>query len=116
MEFSDQLALKCEVYDRLRIKSEQGNPFLVITEDRWQTLKQKWTYVTHQTRLWQWKLDSSLPGRVGEIGDWLYRAEDRLQTPHKYDADNPQNSVNMLMKQINEHKVIVMLVMLFFNK
>ena len=61
--------------------------------------------MTHRAQHWQWKLDSSLPGRLGEIGDWLYRAEDRLQMPHKYDAEDAQASVNMLMKQINDHKV-----------
>ena len=104
MKFNEKLTLKCEVYNRLKVKSEQGTPFLVITEQRWQTLQQKWSYVSAQTRVWQWKLDNSLPGRLGQIGDWLYRAEDRLNKPHAVD-DDAQRCVNMLITQIDDHKV-----------
>ncbi len=55
-------------------------------------------------QVWQWKLDSSLPGRLGQIGDWLHRAEQLLDQPLTY-TDLHQENADMLHKRLEHHKV-----------
>ena len=77
---------------------------LTITEDKWTYFTQRWNYVTARTRVWQWKLDSSLPGRLGQIGDWLYRAEEMLDAELKC-AEQHEDTANLLSARLDEHKV-----------
>lgn len=46
-----------------------------LTETAWKKLQDRWTIVQAMTQKWLWKLDSSLPSRLGQLGDWLFRAE-----------------------------------------
>lgn len=55
-------------------------------------------------QVWHWKLDSNLPGRLGQIGDWLYRAEELVDSELKY-PEAPEEKANMLRAKVDEHKV-----------
>lgn len=77
---------------------------LVVTEDQWGALKQNWTYVSQRTRLWHWKLDSALPGRLGQIGDWLYRSEETLEAD-SHMTEEPSTSPADVRRKIDEYKV-----------
>ena len=101
--FRDEVKLKCEVYEKFRRKAE-SKTFLIVTEDKWMYVTQRWRYVTAQMRVWQWKLDSNLPGKLGPIGDWLYRAEERLDTEIKYPED-PEETAKLAHERLEEHKV-----------
>ena len=97
--------MKCEVYERFQKKAESGT-FLVITEDNWTYIQQRWKYVSAQTRMWQWKLDSNLPGRLGQIGDWLNRAEEMLDNELMYTDDAHEENAKMVRGTLDEHKVM----------
>ena len=104
MAFSEDLRLKCDVYERFRIRAET-NKLLVITQDKWKVLRQKWQYVTARTRVWQWKLDSSLPGRLGQLGDWLYRAEEMIEQEIT-SCDQHEDTANSIRSRLDDHKVL----------
>ena len=101
--FTEDLRLKCEVYEQFRVKAE-SKTLLVITEDKWTHLKQRWTYVSTRTHVWQWKLDSSLPGELGKIGDWLYRAEELLDADVQQ-GETPEEKAFYIRSQITDLKV-----------
>ena len=77
----------------------------MITEDKWTTLSQKWKYVTARSRVWQWKLDNNLPGRMGHIGDWLHRAEESTQAEISV-ADRHEDTANNIRQRLEEHRLL----------
>ena len=105
MAFREELRLKTEIYERFRRKAETKS-LLTVTEDKWVYVAQRWSYVTSRTRLWQWKLDNNLPGRLGQLGDWLYRAEELLDSEASY-SDRPEEAAATLRTLLEEHKVSI---------
>ena len=103
LAFTEDLRLRCKVYERFQIQAREQN-FLVITEDKWTMLNQRWSYVTQRTRVWQWKLDSNLPGRLGHIGDWLYRAEEMVESEIPY-VDRHEDTAANINTKLDELKV-----------
>ncbi len=104
LSFREELHLRCEVYERFKVKAE-ARAFLVITEEKWTYLTQRWRYMSAQTRVWQWKLDSNLPGRVGQIGDWLYRAEELVDGAMVEHHTSHRDTANSVQEKITEIKV-----------
>ena len=54
--------------------------------------------------MWQWKLDSALPSRLGQLGDWLYRAEEIVDAEINY-AEKPEDTAKHIQSRVDEHKV-----------
>lgn len=78
-----------------------------ITPKMWQELEPKWRDIARRTRMWLWKLDASLPGRLGKFGDWLNQAEEMLEI----EPENQEDHIEMadqLLKLLNEHKVCLL--------
>ena len=106
LQFSEDLRLRCRVYDRLRVKveSRQDDSAVVVTVEKWTCLQQRWNHTTARTRVWLWKLDNSLPGRVGRIGDWLYRSEELLAglgfLDQRLSPDEAAKAVNEQLKSL----------------
>ncbi|KAK3089398.1 hypothetical protein FSP39_003323 [Pinctada imbricata] len=82
-EYMDYLAFKTEmdrrekVYDKLAEKCI-AKKALKINDEMWKDLDTKWKHAARRTRMWLWKLDASLPGRLGKFGDWLNQGEEVL--------------------------------------
>lgn len=73
----------------------------------WQELEPKWRDIARRTRMWLWKLDASLPGRLGKFGDWLNQAEEMLEI----EPENQEDHIEMadqLLKLLNEHKACLL--------
>lgn len=55
-------------------------------------------------RHWEWLLDSKLPGALGEVGDWLGRAENLI-----YSDDIPQvmneETAGIISRKLEQHKL-----------
>lgn len=68
--------------------------------ENWYLTENKTLYL----QVWQWKLDSNLPGRLGQIGDWLYRAEELLDQELSY-TEKHEDNADMLRKRLDHHKV-----------
>lgn len=62
--------------------------------------------MVRQTRLWLWKLDSSLPGKLGKFGDWLNQAEEILEQEEEI-LENPEEMAALLGKFLQDHKVCI---------
>ena len=107
LSFKEELRVHVDIYERFKSKAE-SQTFLVLSEDKWTYLQHRWSYVTSQVHVWQWKLDSNLPGRLGQIGDWLYRAEELLNFEAK-PSDHHEESADQIRAKINEHKVSIKL-------
>ncbi len=60
--------------------------------------------MTQHTHLWQWKLDSNLPGRLGQIGDWLNRGEEMVEDELSY-GDKPEDNADLVHARLEECKV-----------
>ena len=103
LEFREELTLKYDVYEAFRKKHDAGS-LLIIKEDKWTYLCQRWSYVKARTRVWQWKLDSNLPGRLGQIGDWLYRGEEMLDGELTFTDQQAENR-DMVQQRLAAHKV-----------
>lgn len=103
MTFTEELKTKTKMYERLE-KHGNDDSFLTLTQEKWTVVRQRWTLVTQQTRIWQWKLDSNLPGQLGYIGDWLYRAEEMVESEIQYVDKHEDTATNIKMK-LDELKV-----------
>lgn len=67
-------------------------------------MEEAWKKVVRQTRLWLWKLDASLPGKLGKFGDWLNQAEEILEQEEEF-LENPEEMAAQLGNILQEHKV-----------
>lgn len=84
-----------------------------LTKSDWEKLDTRWQEVDEKTRLWLLKLDASLPGRLGEFGRWLYKAESLLLREAKL-LTNPHDNIPQLQEVIREHKVMIVCVSIVF--
>jgi hypothetical protein len=117
VKFTEDLRLRFRVFERIRVRVESrdsqaanGAPSDGVTVEKFVHIQQRWTYTSDRTRVWLWKLDSSLPGRVGQIGDWLYRAEEKVTEVASQDFSTlaPAAAVDGLQERIDELKVDVL--------
>ncbi|KAL5008450.1 hypothetical protein ScPMuIL_014031 [Solemya velum] len=82
-EYMDYLAFKTEL-DRREVTYKKiadkvaAKKCVKLTADQWLHLDKRWKSIYAKTRKWLWKLDTSLPGRLGKFGDWLFNAEEIL--------------------------------------
>jgi len=112
LKFTEDLRLRFRVYERLRVQveSEESDKSRsdVVTVEKFVNIQQQWTYTTSRTRVWLWKLDSSLPGAVGQIGDWLYRAEEKVTefAAEDHSMMAPIEAVHCLWQKIEDLKVV----------
>ena len=107
--FQDYLAFKAELdrrgntFAKLDDKVKAGKA-LKITPEQFKPLEDEWKKVSRQTRLWLWKLDASLPGKLGKFGDWLNQAEEILAQEEEI-LENPEEMAAQLTNILAEHKV-----------
>ena len=91
------------IYEKFRVKIETKTA-LTLTEDKWTYLQQRWDYVSQQTKLWLWKLDSGLPGRMGQIAQWLHRGEVLIETIADIN-EKDEDVLRIVCDALQEHKV-----------
>ena len=107
--FQDYLAFKAEldrrgsIYKKLEEKVKTGKA-VRITPEQFAPLEEVWKKVSRRTKLWLWKLDASLPGKLGKFGDWLNQAEDILEQEEEL-LENPEEMAAQLGTILQEHKV-----------
>lgn len=91
------------VYDQLQAKVT-AKQLLKVSESSWTELQQKWTKLTELTRLWHRKLDSNLPGRLGEIGKWIHLVELLLEAEIVY-GNTPEEAVQNISERLVQLRV-----------
>ncbi|KAL3874933.1 hypothetical protein ACJMK2_037885 [Sinanodonta woodiana] len=108
-EYMDYLAFKLEVdrreqtYIKIGEKIQTGQTTR-LTKDNWQQLDTEWRKMARKTRMWLWKLDANLPGKLGQFGDWLNQAEEILAQEEDI-LENPEEMAFQLGKILQEHRV-----------
>ena len=108
LEYKDYLKLKAEFNERLvtleKLRSQvQSNLLPSISAASWHQVELSWQRLETQLRHWQWTLDTSLPGTLGQIGEWLNNAEHLLcseDVPQAFDDE----AANALKIKLDEHK------------
>ena len=85
--------------------SDDAMPSDCITNDELMHLKNRWSCVRNRMRLWLRKLDSSLPGILGEIADWLFHAEECLRTMPHDEYDSPSSALKGIQQQLADISV-----------
>ena len=74
-----------------------------VSRDSWHQVELSWQKLETQLRHWQWTLDTSLPGVLGQVGEWLNNAEHLLcseDLPPNFDDE----AANALKVKLDEHK------------
>jgi len=108
----NQLTMRVEQ----RMMSSSGGsdavPCECITNEKLVYLKNRWSCTCDRMHLWLQKLDSSLPGVLRQIGDWLCRAEEQLQTMPSDEYDSPDSAVKGIQRQLS---VILVKLTVYFN-
>lgn len=103
MELKDEFAARQRVLEHLRVLILSGNGLPGVTRDAWQQVELSWQKLETQLRHWQWTLDTSLPGALGQVGEWLNNAEHLLcseDLPTLFDDE----AANALKTKLDEHK------------
>jgi len=71
-----------------------------ITDEMLTFVKSRWSCMCGQKRLWLQKLHCSQPGQLGQIGDWLCDAEQRLRSMTLDEDDSPASAMNEIQQQL----------------
>jgi len=109
LQFIEEVRLRRRVYDWLRVRVEQrlmssssddAVPPDCITSEKLAYLKNHWSCTCDRMRLWLRKLDNSLPGVLGQIGDWLCRAEEQLRAMPSDEYDSLDSAVEGIQQQL----------------
>ncbi|CAL1544282.1 unnamed protein product [Lymnaea stagnalis] len=107
-EFSDFLEFKKELDSRKPLYLKLGERVLSgqslkIQKPEWEKLDISWQEVDELVRQWLLKLDASLPGKLGKLGQWLYEAE-KLLNKKEDTTNNPDDMAALYADLAREHK------------
>ncbi|PSN50191.1 Nesprin-1 [Blattella germanica] len=103
--FKSEVDDKSRVYEKLR-KLVESQSMISITVESWHEIERLWIKLEAQLRHWLWLLDSRLPGDLGQVGDWLGRAENLIASDDIPSAMN-EETASIISRKLEEHKVII---------
>nr|CAD7429519.1 unnamed protein product [Timema monikensis] len=89
--------------EKLR-KIVETQSMISITADSWREIDSLWNKLEAQLRYWLWLLDASLPGDLGQVGEWLGRAEALILSDDIPSAMN-EETATIISRKLEEHKV-----------
>jgi len=87
-----------------------------VTHDKLLYLKNRWSCMCDRMHLWLQKLNSSLPGVLGQIGDWLCRSEECLRAMPSVEYDSPSSAVKGIQQQLADISVKCLSAVCLLNK
>lgn len=106
--FQEFLKSKSEAVEKAKVYEKFGKivdsqSIISISLDSWREMEKLWLLLEHLLRYWEWLLDSKLQGLLGEIVDWLGRAENMI-----YGDEIPQvmneETARIISQKLEEHK------------
>lgn len=103
MDFKAELDRRECGYKNLEEKC-LGKKALEITEPMWNNLNKIWHFVARHKKMWLWKLDAGLPGKLGKFGDWINKGEDILEQEPE-DVQDRHDLAQKLAKLLQESVV-----------
>ncbi|CAG0920654.1 unnamed protein product [Notodromas monacha] len=66
---------KRKEYEHLKTLALSGQSMVSITIESWTQIQRQWDQLNYELHNQQRAFDSKLEGRIGAIGDWIYRGE-----------------------------------------
>ncbi|KAH9507324.1 hypothetical protein Btru_056910, partial [Bulinus truncatus] len=103
IEFKAELDKREPLYLRLGEKVLSGQS-LKIGKPEWEKLDINWQEVDEGVRQWLLKLDASLPGELGKLGQWLYEAE-KLMNKKEETNENLEKMAALYLELADQHRV-----------
>ncbi|KAK6636175.1 hypothetical protein RUM43_009828 [Polyplax serrata] len=107
-DYNEFLKSKSEAVEKAKVYEKFGKivdsqSIISISLDSWREMEKLWLLLEHLLRYWEWLLDSKLQGLLGEIVDWLGRAENMI-----YGDEIPQvmneETARIISQKLEEHK------------
>uniref|UniRef100_A0A2C9KCB0 Calponin-homology (CH) domain-containing protein n=1 Tax=Biomphalaria glabrata TaxID=6526 RepID=A0A2C9KCB0_BIOGL len=107
-EFSNYMSFKSEQDKREPLYLKIGEKVLSgqalrIGKPEWEKLDISWQEVDEGIRQWLLKLDASLPGELGKLGQWLYEAE-KLMNKKEETNDNLDKMAALYLDLAQKHR------------
>lgn len=109
--FADYKVAKAEVdgrlalYQKIKTIVESHHSHITLTADAWHEIDTLWHKLQSQLLCWLWRLDGTLPGDFGRVGQWLAEAEKLL---YNGDDDIPdamnEETASVISRKLEEHK------------
>lgn len=103
MDFKAELDRREYGYRNLEEKC-LGKKALEVTEPMWSNLNEVWHFVARRNRMWLWKLDAGLPGKLGKCGNWINEGEEILEQKPE-DVQDRHDHAQQLAKLLQESVV-----------
>ncbi|KAL8590280.1 hypothetical protein ACOMHN_006396 [Nucella lapillus] len=100
--FKTELDRREPIYKKIGAKVVSGQALKLTAQD-WEALDSRWKEVEDETRRWLLKLDSHLPGKLGQFGQWLYEAEMKLTMERDLLASS-EDSLPQMAETLRQHK------------
>ncbi|GFG37468.1 hypothetical protein Cfor_07190, partial [Coptotermes formosanus] len=94
---------KAQVYGKLK-RVIESQSMVSITVESWREIERLWTKLEAQLHHWLWLLDSGLPGDLGQVGEWLGRAEALIGSDDIPTVMN-EETASIISRKLEEHKV-----------
>ncbi|XP_074648980.1 muscle-specific protein 300 kDa-like isoform X3 [Tubulanus polymorphus] len=111
-EYEDLMKLKGEQaqyregVDRLKQLYDSGSA-LVIDKEKSDYLNGRWDETNKQIKAWQDKLDRALPGKCGDIAEWLLKAEQLIYDDVVPKDISDNNEIAEILKgKVGTHKAL----------
>ncbi|XP_024081429.1 nesprin-1 [Cimex lectularius] len=102
LKFENEVKAKSAIYNKLS-KLVDSKSSINIAWESWREIDVLWKQLRAQMRYWLHLLDSKLMPPFGQIGEWLYRAENMLE-----DEDIPtimnEETASIISRKLEDHK------------
>ncbi|XP_066158002.1 muscle-specific protein 300 kDa isoform X10 [Euwallacea fornicatus] len=100
--FKAEVDDKSRLYNKLKHLIESQSP-ISIAKESWFDITKLWDKLRKQLLFWLWLLDSTLPGDLRVVGEWLARAEKLLYCDEIPDVMN-EETATIISRKLEEHK------------
>ena len=109
LQVKSQFDARAETLLKLRQLAERG-ALQEVGSHGWHQVELTWQRLETQLRHWQWTLDTSLPGALGQAGEWLNNAEHVLLCSVTDDfvaaGTFDDEAANALKTKLDEHRAL----------
>ncbi|KAL7297367.1 hypothetical protein TKK_0009753 [Trichogramma kaykai] len=107
--YQDYLQFKSEYNEKslpyYRMQNLLDTPSMInISRESWRQLQNSWKQLENLMSRWQWLLDSSLPGELGEVGRWLAYAESLLSSDDDISEEMTEETASIISQKLEVHK------------
>ena len=78
---------------------------VTLTEEEYVETLTRYTKVESQYKEWRHKLETSLPGQLGDVGSWLNHAERLMEDEELAPLKTQEETCSSMKRKLEEHMV-----------